>query len=337
MINNIIYPNSLKSDSNFQVPVFLTFPTFSYITPFPPYYGIINTAIGNQSCMVPNNLYQNNQLLSLEIPNQVKENLISKMMSTNINLNSTPDTNDDKDKSNQNDSSSLIQNNMINSYSSLNNFCFNPPFDSQIDSGKKSFRTHFTKDEDEKIRELVKKFGTKNWPVVAAFMKGRTAKQCRDRYSNYLIPGIFQGEWSKEEDELLIKLYKEIGSKWSVIQNYFPKRSSNSIKNRWHYFLCKKYNFELENENEKDNEKDKKEDGEKEKESEINEIDNLLEINDGESQNKHKHNENSVLSNKDDICKVNTIEGIKNQSENVFEIDIIPNLNLNEDEWTLFN
>lgn len=72
------------------------------------------------------------------------------------------------------------------------------------------------------------------------FIEGKNAKQCRDRYSNYLGPGFFQGEWSKEEDEILLKLDNEHGSKWSLIQKQFPNRSSNAIKNRWYYFLNKK-------------------------------------------------------------------------------------------------
>ena len=100
-------------------------------------------------------------------------------------------------------------------------------------------RILFTKEEDEKIISLVKIFGKNQWPVIAQFMEGRTAKQCRDRYSNYLVPGYFQGEWSKE-DNLLIEIHNKVGSKWSYIKNYFPNRSANNIKNRWYYFLSKK-------------------------------------------------------------------------------------------------
>lgn len=107
------------------------------------------------------------------------------------------------------------------------------------DSTKKKSRIPFTKQEDEKLKYLVRNFGTKNWKAIAFFMNKRTAKQCRDRYSNYLFPGYFQGEWTKKEDDLLMKLYNEFGSKWSVLQTYFPNRSSNSIKNRWFYFLSK--------------------------------------------------------------------------------------------------
>ena len=84
---------------------------------------------------------------------------------------------------------------------------------------KKKKRIHFTQFEDDKIKELVDRYGTNNWPLVSTFIHGHTPKQCRDRYFNYLMPAIFHGEWTKEEDEMLMKLYKEYGSKWTIIQN----------------------------------------------------------------------------------------------------------------------
>lgn len=103
----------------------------------------------------------------------------------------------------------------------------------------KKSRIPFTKEEDEQIVKLTEKYGTKQWSLIASHVNGRTPKQCRDRYSNYLVPGFFKCEWTNEEDELLINLYKQIGPKWSILQKSFPRRSSSSIKNRWKYFLCK--------------------------------------------------------------------------------------------------
>lgn len=100
-------------------------------------------------------------------------------------------------------------------------------------------RVMFKKEDDEKIIQLVKQFGTHNWPIVASYLTEKTPKQCRDRYSNYLVPGYFNGEWSKNEDELLIKLIQKIGNKWSALHKFFPARSPVSIKNRWSYFLSR--------------------------------------------------------------------------------------------------
>lgn len=107
----------------------------------------------------------------------------------------------------------------------------------------KRTRVPFTKEEDERIIQLVNRFGCGKWDLVSHFMERRTAKQCRDRYTNYLIPGVFHGEWTKEEDDLLFQMYKNIGPKWSIIQRYVPSRSATSIKNRWNYFLSKQNNL----------------------------------------------------------------------------------------------
>lgn len=105
------------------------------------------------------------------------------------------------------------------------------------------YRIPFTPDEDEKLKHLANKYGTRSWSLISTYLEGRTPKQCRDRYSNYLFPGFFKGEWTNEEDCLLFKLYNEFGPKWSKIKKSFPDRSSNSIKNRWYYFLRKNNEF----------------------------------------------------------------------------------------------
>ena len=84
-----------------------------------------------------------------------------------------------------------------------------------------TYRIPFTPEEDEKLKSLTSKYGTRSWSLIASFMAGRTPKQCRDRYSNYLVPGYFKGQWSNEEDQLLLKLYQQHGPKWSIIQRSF--------------------------------------------------------------------------------------------------------------------
>jgi hypothetical protein len=51
---------------------------------------------------------------------------------------------------------------------------------------------------------------------------------------NYLDPVLVDTAWSSEEDQLLNTKYKEYGSQWQVIAMFFPTRSRNQIKNRWH-------------------------------------------------------------------------------------------------------
>ncbi len=54
--------------------------------------------------------------------------------------------------------------------------------ESSESDGDKEDRRPWTKDEDVKVMELVKKFGTKKWSLVGSHLDGRTGKQCRERW-----------------------------------------------------------------------------------------------------------------------------------------------------------
>lgn len=100
-------------------------------------------------------------------------------------------------------------------------------------------RKKFTTEEDEHLKQLVEKYGCKKWEMIATEMPGRTGRQCRDRYRNYLVPGYFNGQWTQEEDDLLSARYQEMGPQWSKMTLFFPGRSANSLKNRWNYFVSR--------------------------------------------------------------------------------------------------
>jgi len=97
---------------------------------------------------------------------------------------------------------------------------------------KKSKKSKFTPVEDEKLRKLVSIHGVANWSAVALELPGRSARQCRDRYSNYLDPGLNTNNWKPEEDHQLLEKYMSIGPHWRVLKDYFPFRSINSVRNR---------------------------------------------------------------------------------------------------------
>lgn len=107
------------------------------------------------------------------------------------------------------------------------------------DSKENLHRKKFTAEEDEKLKLIVEQMGNRNWLQIAEHMPGRTGRQCRDRYQNYLLPGFFGGQWSNQEDELLISKYLEIGSRWSKMVQFFKNRNANSLKNRWNYYISK--------------------------------------------------------------------------------------------------
>lgn len=101
----------------------------------------------------------------------------------------------------------------------------------------------FSEEEDEILKEIVSKLGPKNWRLVSSLIPGRSQRQCRDRYMNYLAPGFVRTQWTKEEDDLLAEKYKIYGSKWSLIRKFFPFRTSNDIKNRFNNTVSHKINL----------------------------------------------------------------------------------------------
>jgi len=74
-----------------------------------------------------------------------------------------------------------------------------------------------------------------HWGYVKRSIPGRTAKQCRERWVNNLNPEINRGEWTLEEDKLIICLYKEMPSKWAAIAKHLNRRTENAVKVRWRH------------------------------------------------------------------------------------------------------
>lgn len=100
-------------------------------------------------------------------------------------------------------------------------------------------RRVFTTEEDQLIADLVSSQQFTNWHEVAQKLHGRTARQCRDRWTNYLSPSNSFAPWTHEEDELIVEKVNEIGTKWSIIAKFIKGRSDNTIKNRWYSGLKK--------------------------------------------------------------------------------------------------
>ncbi|KAK8871049.1 hypothetical protein M9Y10_008962 [Tritrichomonas musculus] len=125
----------------------------------------------------------------------------------------------------------------------------------------KQIRQKFTNEEDLLIIKLVGDNQYPNWNEIAKNIPSKSGRQCRERFQNYLSPNLSKEPWTKEEDELIISLYKEFGSSWSLIADYFGgKRTNNNIKNRWNTHLKSRFNeFSQKNNLTKNSNSDKEE------------------------------------------------------------------------------
>ncbi|KAL8537814.1 hypothetical protein ACS0TY_012805 [Phlomoides rotata] len=102
-------------------------------------------------------------------------------------------------------------------------------------------RGPWTAEEDRKLTGAIDIHDAKQWTTIAAKAGvARSSKSCRLRWMNYLRPNIKRGNMSDQEKDLIIRLHKLLGNRWSLIAARLPGRTDNEIKNYWNYHLSKK-------------------------------------------------------------------------------------------------
>lgn len=95
-----------------------------------------------------------------------------------------------------------------------------------------SGKVKFTPTEDQKLLELVGKYG-EDWEIICTFMPGRNTRQVRERWTNYVSPTINRDPFTEEEDALLLDKVAEYGFKWVMLTQFFNKRTDSALKNRY--------------------------------------------------------------------------------------------------------
>nr|WIW78186.1 R2R3 MYB transcription factor [Erythronium umbilicatum] len=102
-------------------------------------------------------------------------------------------------------------------------------------------RDKWTKTEDDLLRRCIEKHGAVRWNRVAQLAGlNRCRKSCRLRWLNYLDPRIKRERFEEDEDDLIFRLHKLLGNRWSLIAGRLPGRTANDVKNHWNSHLSKK-------------------------------------------------------------------------------------------------
>lgn len=128
---------------------------------------------------------------------------------------------------------------------------------SSIDSPKMSSKakTKFTTEDDRMLLSIIEDSSDIDWVLISQQMGNKSARQCRERWQNYLDPRLQKGNWTQDEDKQIITRFNEMGPHWNAIARSLAGRSGNSVRNRYMVLKRRKDKKESPKKNENYNER----------------------------------------------------------------------------------
>ncbi|XP_021890857.1 transcription factor WER-like [Carica papaya] len=111
-----------------------------------------------------------------------------------------------------------------------------------MEDGKSEYKKGLWSEEEDKILiDYITLHGKGKWSRIAKLTGlKRGGKSCRLRWLNYLCPTVKRGDFSEEEEDLIIRLHNLLGNRWSLIAGRVPGRTDNQVKNHWNTRLSKR-------------------------------------------------------------------------------------------------
>ena len=80
------------------------------------------------------------------------------------------------------------------------------------------------------------KYGLNQWSRISSLLIRKSAKQCKQRWYEWLDPQIKKTEWTREEDEKLLHLAKIFPCQWRTISP-IVNRTPNQCVERYERLL----------------------------------------------------------------------------------------------------
>lgn len=98
---------------------------------------------------------------------------------------------------------------------------------------------NWTKEEDLRLSSIMKKYkNPMDWePIAKEHARGKTPKECHERWIRYLKPGVRKGQWQDHEDAIVVEAVsnstEQPFTRWSDLAQRLPGRVGKQIRDRW--------------------------------------------------------------------------------------------------------